>query len=407
MSTSNPARLAESRDALKHLATTAEEPWSHRDHGSAADGDPRDPYARDRDRILHSENFRRLQHKTQVFIVTEGDLFTTRILHSFETAQIARGIASTLGLNEALADAICLGHDVGHTPFGHHGETTLANRVKGVMEWDSNVHSLLVLEQLETQYPRFKGLDLTWATREGIARHQTSFDNPSTDARFLEYKAPSLEAQSANLADEIAYVTHDLHDALQLRLLDPNDLEDEGIRIWKRAWNITEGEVRQYHPEGWATVDLWALKCRRVHALMIGMLVEDAIVHSAVKAAGIGSLDEARSTEHALVAFSEETREDFDKLLNYQLRRVYRGPVVARQNAKEKRILEAIFSALRDNTTLLPRYVQQRIEDGGTTWEAVVRETAHFVASLTDRAAIDLYDELFTPDKRSMGQHVQ
>ena len=166
-------------DALAHLRTADESPWTDRVYKSDSGSDPRPAFERDRDRIIHSEHFRRLQHKTQVLIVTEGDLYSTRLMHSVETAQIGRSVACSLGLNGPLADAICLAHDVGHTPFGHQGEETLKRLLFDEGGWESNQHSLRVIDELEAQYPGFMGLDLTWAVREGVARHKTAFDSPA------------------------------------------------------------------------------------------------------------------------------------------------------------------------------------------------------------------------------------
>jgi dGTPase len=279
--------LRDSLRSLTHLATPSTGEWTVREHGSGGDGDPRDPFERDRDRILHSESFRRLQHKTQVFIVTESDLFSTRILHSMEAAQLGRSLASMLGLNQALAEAICLGHDVGHAPFGHVGEATLAALLEGAAEWNANVHSLMVLDELEVQYPDFLGLDLTWATREGIARHRTPFDAP---AEFGGYAQSSLEAQVANLVDEIAYITHDVHDALRYRVISSTDLDKLRTKLWDEQWRRTLDEYDQYHPGGWTGVDADSVRFRRVHRHLIYALLHDAIVQSAANASDVPDL---------------------------------------------------------------------------------------------------------------------
>jgi dGTPase len=189
-------------------------------------------------------------------------------------------MAQVLGLNDCLAEAICLGHDVGHTPFGHVGERTIKALLEGVTVWDSNAHSLRVLEELEQQYPRFDGLDLTWATREGIARHMTVFDVPSAehgDDVYGQYQAPSLECQVGNAADEIAYLSHDVHDALQYHILAPRDLDALGLSLWKKNWTIANAEWAQVYPEGRDGVEKSAVLYRRVHGLMIADMVADVL----------------------------------------------------------------------------------------------------------------------------------
>ena len=181
-----------------------------------------------------------MQHKTQVLIVTEGDLYSTRLMHSVETAQVGRSIACSLGLNGALAEAICLAHDVGHTPFGHQGEESLKRLLADHGGWDSNHHSLRVIDEIEVQYPTHLGLDLTWGVREGVARHKTPFDDPAvghgSGSELGTYVSPSAEAQVGNVADEVAYISHDVHDAIEQRLVTQADftgaLSDVGV--WKR-----------------------------------------------------------------------------------------------------------------------------------------------------------------------------
>ncbi|MCX6000581.1 MAG: dNTP triphosphohydrolase, partial [Chloroflexi bacterium] len=199
---------------LSRLSTADASPWADRVYPEPP-GDPRGSYQRDRDRILHSDSFHKLQHKTQVFVVHEGDFFRTRLTHSLEVAQIGRSIASLLKLNEPLVEAICLAHDLGHAPFGHAGESALSSLLaKRGATWNANAYSLTIVEDVETQYCGHRGLNLTFATREGIARHSTRFDTEAKTAEYQRTGQPSLEAQVANIADIIAYSTHDVEDAL-------------------------------------------------------------------------------------------------------------------------------------------------------------------------------------------------
>lgn len=399
-------------DALAHLCTPDESPWTDRQQTRVPDEDPRPAFERDRDRIIHSEHFRRLQHKTQVLIVTEGDLYSTRLLHSVEAAQIGRSIAARLGLNATLAEAICLAHDVGHTPFGHQGEETLKSLLAECGGWDSNHHSLRVLDEIEAQYPTFLGLDLTFAVREGVARHQTPFDIPAatfgSDAELAKFRAPSLETQVGNVSDEVAYLTHDIHDALEQNLLTWDECEEAlgSHSLWKRAARATEGELRAAHPEGWRGVDEPKVRIRRLHRNLISVLLDDVLVESASRGEPYSGVLEARGAEAPLVEFSPGARADLDFVRSFLYEHVYKSPLVSRQNAKADHVLRSLFKALKGNTKLLPVYVQQRI-GGREDDAALAREVAYFLASLTDRGALDLYGELYVPSDRAMGHHVR
>jgi dGTPase len=400
------------RRALEHLLTPDAAPWTDRPHGTESESDPRPAFERDRDRIIHSEHFRRLQHKTQVLIVTEGDLYSTRLLHSVETAQIGRSLATSLGLNAALADSICLAHDLGHTPFGHQGEETLARLLRDFGGWDSNHHSLRVVDEIEAQYPAFLGLNLTLAVREGIARHMTAFDDPAvthgTDSDLGAHRAPSPEAQVGNVADEVAYLTHDIHDALEQGLLAKDECEASlgGLGLWKRASRKTEGQLQVAHPEGWPGVDEPRVGVRLLHRNLISTLLFDVLEESAKRGARYADLAAVRDSEIPVVDYSASTREQVAAIREFLFDRVYKSPLVSRQNAKADHVLEMLFNALVAKTRLLPTHVQQRI-NGSTDPAVTAREVAYFLASLTDRGALDLYGELFVPSDRAMGHHVR
>lgn len=389
---------------LAHLVTPSEGRWIEREHESNLGDDPRSPFDRDRDRILHSRAFRRLQHKTQVFIVTEGDDYRTRITHSLEVAQIGRSLARLLGLSESLAEAIALGHDVGHTPFGHVGEATMNRLLSEEGGWNSNAHSLLVLGVLEIQYPEHPGLNLTWATREGIARHKTPFDVPVEG--FSEFLSPSLECQCVNVADPLAYVTHDLHDALDYGLVTPEDLDATGSPLWKYAWGIARARFEYSHPGGrWPGVDSQTVMYRDVHRQLIDTLMRDVLKHSIETGHAIPTLEDARAVENPIVTFSQKTQGRVDLLLKYMYEEVYKSPLVSRQNFKSERVLEDLFRALIEKPKLLPRYIQEQVE--GVDIGAKRIHVAHYLAGLSDRAALDLYAELFEPRERAMGRHVR
>jgi dGTPase len=389
--------------ALRRLRTPNKPPWTLRDHRSADDDDFRGPFDRDRDRILHSRAFRRLQHKTQVIVVTEGDDYRTRITHSLEVAQIARSIARGLGLSEPLAEAIALGHDVGHTPFGHQGETTLRKLLFDHGGWNSNAHSLMVLEKLEIQYNEHPGLDLTFATREGVARHKTAFDEPIEN--YSEWASPSLECQVVNLADPLAYVSHDLHDALDYELVSAGQLNETGNELWTVAWRIAEAQFELSHPEGsWPGVDRDAVKNRVVHRQIINLLVRDVLQHSESLGAEVSTLRKARERELPIVDQSPARKEQVGELIEFMFDSVYKSPLVVRQNSKAGMVLERLFEALTQEVRLLPKHVQETVSHDG---ENLKLHVAHFLASLSDRGAVDLYSEIFEPRERSMARHVK
>jgi len=332
-------------------------------------------------------------------------------MHSVETAQIGRSLACSLGLNGPLAEAICLGHDVGHTPFGHQGEETLGRLLAEYGGWDSNHYSLMVLDEIEVQYPTHLGLDLTMAVREGIARHKTAFDDPAvgygSGSELGTYRSPSLEAQIGNIADEVAYVSHDMHDALEQGLVARHECDAAlaNVSLWKRASVKTEGEIKSSHPLGWKGVDESKLAIRQLHRNLISILLDDVLAESARRGATHAGLMDARNDEKPVIAFSDEIRSQLDRVRGFLCERVYKGPVVARQNAKADYVLEELFKALRAEARLLPWYVQQRI-NGSHDAAAVAHNVAVFLAGLTDRAAMDLYAELFVPSDRAMGHHV-
>jgi dGTPase len=398
--------LSSSRDTqssvLSFLRTPESAPYTDRRHAPArASDDPRPAFAHDRDRIVHADAFRRLQHKTQVMVVSEGDFFRTRLTHTLETAQIGRAIATLLDLSEPLTEAICLGHDLGHTPFGHTGETALNALLADQGGWDSNFHSLVVVEEIEVNYADYPGLDLTWACREGIARHQTPFDLPVTEGDYVRTAQPSLEAQVCNLADVIAYATHDVQDAIESRMLALAHLqgwaEANDCHIWLKSAETARCEVPDIAGRE-------ALFVRRIRRHMINSLIDNVRRTTLERIAewGIETLDAARAASGPLICFGPEAERDVQQLIAFLLENVYRGPVIARQAYKARYIVEQLFAALSQHRRLLPGAWRNMIGPE-LTQERVV---AYYLASLTDRGAIDLYNELFLPSERSLGHHI-
>ena len=346
----------------------------------------RGEFQRDRDRIIHSGAFRRLEYKTQVFVNHEGDLFRTRLTHSIEVAQIARSIARRLRLNEDLAEAISLAHDLGHTPFGHAGQDALNNCMQAWGGFEHNLQSLRVVELLEERYAEFEGLNLTFETREGILKH-CSRDNAAKlgelGARFLNDRRPSLEAQIANLADEIAYNNHDVDDGLRSGLITLEQLAE--VPLVARHLD----EVRVAYP---------ALPERRVvHETvrrMINTLVSDLIGQSEkhIAAQKLATLEDVRRAP-VLIAFSDELNEEQRMLKRFLHTNLYRHYRVMRMSAKAQRIIGDLFGVFMADNRLLPPAFQRQ----GEVERA--RSVADYIAGMTDRYAIREHRRIFAVEE--------
>jgi len=346
----------------------------------------RSEFQRDRDRIIHSGAFRRLEYKTQVFVNHEGDLFRTRLTHSIEVAQIARSIARRLRLNEDLAEAISLAHDLGHTPFGHAGQDALNACMKTYGGFEHNLQSLRVVDKLEERYAEFDGLNLCFETREGILKH-CSADNAAklgeVGERFLNNRRPSLEAQVANLADEIAYNNHDVDDGLRSGLITLEQLET--VPLVATQLN----EVRHAYPD---------LPERRVvHETvrrMINMLVTDLIRQSEsnIDSQAPSTLEEVRNAP-ALIAYSPGMNEQQRALKNFLRIHLYRHYRVLRMSAKAQRIISDLFGIFMADSRLLPPQFQSLAEHDRA------RAVADYIAGMTDRYAIREHRRIFAVEE--------
>lgn len=394
--------------ALARLAAPEGAPWTARLR-PVADQDPREPYHRDRDRVIHAQAFQALQHKTQVYLIHEGDFYRTRLTHTLEVAQIARTLSRLLGLREPLAEAIALAHDVGHTPFGHAGEQALDTALKAAGDprgWDSNQHSLRVLDELELMYPDGPGLNLTFATRQGVARHATPFDVPVP--AFDPHPQPSLEAQVVNLADVVAYAGHDLQDALEAGLLEPERLSDEPqLEPWQECWEMAESEAQSSgYTRGWPDRTRQRLLARRARRHFIDRVLLQAVEASVARAeeASLATFEEAIALDGPVVVLPERTGRQVQALVRFLFANVYQHPLVVRQNEKERFVLTQLFERLLANPRLMPAFHYERWERASE--ENRPQEVAFFLASLTDRGALDLYAELFDPRARAMGHHL-
>ena len=372
---------------MADLAPYAVDPERSRGRVHAEDAPGvRSEFQRDRDRIIHSTAFRRLEYKTQVFVNHEGDLFRTRLTHSLEVAQIGRSVARALGLNEDLVEAICLAHDLGHTPFGHAGQDALNACMNEHGGFEHNLQSLRVVDVLEDRYAAFDGLNLCFETREGILKHCSRAAAAilgELGERFLDGKQPSLEAQVANLADEIAYNNHDVDDGIRSGLLSLDEIAATGIV--RRHLEL----VRGMYP---------ALGGRRlVHETvrrMINTLVTDLIAQSRanINAACPLSVDAVRASS-PLIAFSPELCEEQRELKRFLRQHLYQHFRVARMSWKSKRVVLDLFQAFFEEPQLLPPQFLARYREDGP------RAIADYVAGMTDRFAIREHRRLYAIDE--------
>jgi dGTPase len=338
----------------------------------------RTEFQRDRARIIHARAFRRLEYKTQVFLNGTGDHLRTRLTHTIEVASISRTIARALSLNEDLAEAIALAHDLGHSPFGHSGEETLAECMAGHGGFEHNDQSLRVVDLLETPYPNFPGLNLTFEVREGLQKHQAFYDPPEPDAE--QYRCPSLEAQIANLADEITYYSHDLDDAVDFAILSSDQLEE--VAVWQRS----HAAVSERYPDA---------REPELHKLIISNIIDvqvrDVITSSAeaIARAGVNSADEVRRAERPLICYSDELLAANGELRRFLYKNVYYHPRVAEVNRRACDMLRAVFGAYVHTPELLGDGASRRVEA-----EGLHRTVCDYIAGMTDRYLMEEHARL-------------
>jgi dGTPase len=340
-------------------------------------------FQRDRDRVIHSSAFRRLEYKTQVFVNHEGDHYRTRLTHTMEGSQIVRTMARALRLNEDLSEAIVLAHDLGHTPFGHSGERALHRLMKDHGGFEHNEQSLRIVELLEERYDDFKGLNLTYETLEGIRKHRTEHDVPE-EGTFLQ---PSLEAQLADLSDEIAYNNHDIDDGIASGMLDAGILD--GVEVWREMHEETRRKTGRSNPKIVITATIREL---------INLLVTDAIrtAEQRLEARGIRSVEEVRRSPERIVGFSRELEEKNKELKKCLFEHLYRHTRVIRMGSKAERILEDLFESYLAQPEQMPPRFAMRVSEG----EEIHRVIADYVAGMTDRYAMDEHKKLFDPHER-------
>ncbi|PYL00779.1 MAG: deoxyguanosinetriphosphate triphosphohydrolase [Verrucomicrobia bacterium] len=343
--------------------------------------DWRTHYQRDRDRVIHSRAFRRLEYKTQVFLNGSGDHLRTRLTHTMEVAAIARNIARALKLNEDLAETIALAHDLGHSPFGHKGEMVLDKLLKNHGGFEHNRQSLRVVEELEQKYPGFPGLNLTWEVREGLARHETSYDRPGSRKGF-EAKFASLEAQVANLADEITYYSHDLDDGLDSGLLSERKLSGR-VRLWRQSARTVKKEYGELPEE-----------CRRYFIIrcIIDGQVRDVVqtTEKRILDSGATSADGVRRQAKTLVQYSSKRRELNLELRDYLYENLYFNPVVHEPNQRAVRMMEQLFQYYLEHPQEVGAQSRKRIKKVG-----LHRAVCDYIAGMTDRYVIQEHHRLF------------
>jgi len=339
----------------------------------------RTSFQRDRDRVLHTTAFRRLEYKTQVFINIEGDYYRTRLTHTLEVAQIGRTIARALGANEDLIEAICLAHDLGHSPFGHSGEGALNRLLKDNGGFDHNKQSLRIVTKLEKRFQDYPGLNLTWEVLEGIVKHETEYDISDASAFNPELRG-HLEAQIANAADEIAYTAHDLDDGLVSGMITPEMLS--GLTLWE----ILVESV------GWDGSNLDELNRHRLIRRLIGMTVTDLVsaTEKRILENRINSPDDLQQLDLNVIGSSEDMRHRNRQLKDFLYNNLYRHPRVIRMRVKAERLIRELYQAYVAQPAMLPLHVHSWIDDRG-----LERALCDYIAGMTDRYAIEEHNKLF------------
>lgn len=373
------------REALESIEAQYLAPYAvkSRDSRGRDYPEPEHPYRtafqRDRERIIHTTAFRRLEYKTQVFVNYEGDYYRTRLTHTLETAQIGRTMARALGVNEDLTEAIALAHDLGHTPFGHSGETALNELMQSHGGFNHNVQSLRIVEKLEKRYPDFDGLNLTWEVREGIIKHETEYD-VATVTTFAPERRASLEAQLVNIADEVAYTSHDLDDGLRSGLIAFSDLKD--IQLLSEI-------VRQLGLQG---DDLTEMGRHQLIRALINLEVSDVVatVGQRVSALGIRSPEDVCEAAEDLAGFSPPMAARNRELKDFLYECLYRHFHVMRMQVKAQRLVQLLFETLLHEPRQLPAEVYRRYVQGEPE-----RTICDYIAGMTDRYAVQEYKELF------------
>jgi dGTPase len=344
-------------------------------------------FQRDRDRIIHSAAFRPLEYKTQVFVNHEGDYYRTRLTHTLEAAQIARTVARALGLNEELAEAVALAHDLGHTPFGHAGEKMLNELMTPYGGFDHNAQSLRTVDWIEIRYPNFRGLNLSFEVREGIVKHSHFQDRPAAQ-EFDPSTYPCLEAQIVDLADEIAYLAHDVDDGLKAQMLTVDELNASAL------FRESAAAARDASPSAEARVIRYQTVIKMINAMSTDLMTNLAEDLDRNK---IRSVDDVRKAGRVLACFGPEMGPKVDEIKQVMRDRLYRHYRVSRMTEKAGRVLARLFETYMTEPRQMPEHVVARAEHYG---DPISRAVADYIAGMTDRFALDEYSKLFDPNER-------
>ncbi len=350
-----------------------------------AESKTRTAFQRDRDRIIHTTAFRRLEYKTQVFVFYEGDHYRTRLTHTLEVSQLGRSLARGLGVNEDLTEAICLAHDLGHPPFGHAGEHALDLMMADHGGFNHNTQSYRVVTELEHRYEEFRGLNLTYETREGMIKHETDYDK--SDATGYEPdKRASVEAQIANLADEMAYNAHDLEDGLRANLFTPQDLEQ--LEIWRRF----KEEI------GWNGKPFNDVIRREIVRELIGAFVTDVVrtTSATLEEYNLDSPEKVQLFDRNVVSYSPDMARQVSELKAYLYENMYRHSRLIRMQVKAERFVSELFRAYASEPLMLPEKTQRRLKT-----LPVERVVCDYIAGMTDRYALDEWEKLFDPYRKA------
>jgi len=383
--------MLRTREDIEELEARTLAPYAMLSRASRGRAAPEPPhpartcFQRDRDRIIHSAAFRRLEYKTQVFVNHEGDYYRTRLTHTIEAAQITRSVAQALGLNLDLAEAVALAHDLGHPPFGHAGERVLNELMRPHGGFDHNAQSLRTIDWIEIRYPNFRGLNLSYEVREGIIKH-SAFKGRAAAQEFDPTLYPCLEAQIVDLADEIAYLAHDADDGVEAAMLTAQDLE--ASRIYRAARSAIDAQITDERIARYQIVKR-----------MINLMVTDLVTHidAQLSAAHADSIDKVWQAGRALAGFSPTMDDGVAELKRLMRDLLYRHYRVSRMSEKAGRVLTQLFEAYMSEPRQMPRAVLERGEQDGDPMPRVV---ADYIAGMTDRFALDEYRKLFDPDER-------
>ncbi|MDH4223308.1 MAG: deoxyguanosinetriphosphate triphosphohydrolase [candidate division Zixibacteria bacterium] len=386
MNTFNEIRAGMNEREETHLAPYAMKSRETKGRKYKEEDHPyRSCFQRDRDRIIHSTAFRRLEYKTQVFVNHEGDHYRTRLTHTIEVAQISRSLARALRLNEDLTEAIALAHDLGHTPFGHSGEETLSEIMKTHGGFEHNRQSLRAVDLLEERYPEFPGLNLTYEVREGIIKHETVYDKP-VPAEFNPRHCPTLECQVVNLADEIAYTSHDIDDGLRSQVLSESELNEAEL------WRKTIEEIKNRYGD---------LPSYQKYSQAVRMIINQEVTN-AIKETNarllkyqIKSVDEVRALGENLLSFSTELKKLNSQMKILLFNKMYRHYRMIRMADKAKRIISQLFEVYQNNPDQLPPNTREKLKDIDK-----MQVICDYIAGMTDRFALQEYRKLFDPMER-------